>query len=376
MEAFFNLINACGIGVTLFLIIPLVRVKNKTIQDKLLLTIFIIIFNFLALNYANNNELKLLFVSLFLFTDPIELLLGTLLFLYVKSLISEPKNFIKRNKKHFIVPLVYFVTFTLPVFISIFQDELIFNYLKIIDKYENLFLIFLIICLNIYIIIALKTFVKYESLLKNQLSTLHKHKSIWIKRMLVGILIVSSLDFTFSLLTILFKLEITITDYLTPAASVVLMYYLGFNAIHKTQLLTPYTIKEDPISKSSKPQKQTHSFTSKEIEYYQKNIHQLLNEQKLYLDEDLNLQSLSNQIGVTDKKLSYFINQILKTTFYDLINNYRINAVKEKLINPNHNHLTIIAIANDCGFRSKTTFLRIFKKETDMLPSEYKKRYQ
>lgn len=377
MTALFSFIITCGIGLTLFLLIQLFKIKKKNTPDKILISIFIIIFNFLSISYTNTNNYNNLSFFLFLFNDPIELLLGPLLFIYVKSLTTKSKKTFKRHQKHFIPTFIYFLLVTFPVFVSYIKGKYIFYYLKIIDHdYENLVLAFLIIYLNTYVILALKTFYKYQNQLKNQYSTIHKHKSIWIKRMLIGILSVCFIDLFFSLTDLYFGTEIDISNYLTPIASVVLMYYLGYNAINKTQLLIP--IKTELIEKEF-PKKENRSnlfFTEDEVKNYTLKIKEQLSLKQLFLDENLDLKTLANAVEISDKKLSTFINQELKTTFYDLINFYRIKAVKEKLSSSENNDLTIIAIANDCGFKSKTTFNRIFKKETHLSPSEYKKKYQ
>jgi len=98
-----------------------------------------------------------------------------------------------------------------------------------------------------------------------------------------------------------------------------------------------------------------------------------LNYEKAYLDENLTLSKLAELIPTTDKKLSTFLNQHLNITFYDMINAYRVESVKEKLLSNNYNNLTLLGIAYESGFNSKSSFNRIFKKETGLSPSEYKK---
>lgn len=377
MTALFSFLIACGIGLTVFLLIQLFKIKKKNIQDKILISIFIVIFNFLAISYTSENNYDNLSIFLFLFNDPIEFILGPLLYIYVKSLIGNPQHLFKTHLKHFTPTLIYFLIVTLPTFISYLKNKYIFSYLKIIDHdYEDLFLAILIIYLNIYTAFALKEFYTYQNQLKNEYSTIHKHKSIWIKRMLVGILVVCFIDCIISMIDLFWDIELDISDYLTPLATVLLMYYLGYNALNKTQILSPTQVKTAQTTIPKKESKQTILFTVNEIHQHRTRIDEQLKTHQLFLYENLNLQTLAKAIEISDKKLSTFINQVLKTTFYDLINHYRIEAVKEKLASSKYNDLTIIAIANDCGFKSKTTFNRIFKKETNMSPSEYKKKHQ
>jgi len=86
--------------------------------------------------------------------------------------------------------------------------------------------------------------------------------------------------------------------------------------------------------------------------------------EKVYLDEKLTLYKLAKKIQTTDKKLSFLLNKSMNTTFYDYVNSFRVEAVKLKLVSEKSKKFTILAIAHECGFNSKASFNRIFKKST------------
>ena len=71
--------------------------------------------------------------------------------------------------------------------------------------------------------------------------------------------------------------------------------------------------------------------------------------------------------------VSFIINKHLYQTFYELVNAYRINAVKEMLSQNKAENLTLLAIALECGFNSKTSFNRVFKEINGLTPSQYLK---
>lgn len=77
-------------------------------------------------------------------------------------------------------------------------------------------------------------------------------------------------------------------------------------------------------------------------------------------------------LKISRQKLSYVINIGQHKNFYKLINESRVNEVKEKLQDSHYNHYTVLAIGLDCGFNSKTSFNRIFKEETGLTPTEYR----
>lgn len=99
---------------------------------------------------------------------------------------------------------------------------------------------------------------------------------------------------------------------------------------------------------------------------------ELLRNKKIYTKEDLSLDDVSTMIHISKNHLSQCISEGLQTTFYDLINKYRIEAFIEQ-INKNP-ELQISELYFQCGFRSKATFYKYFKQETGINPNDYRKK--
>ncbi|SHN31870.1 ABC transporter permease [Mucilaginibacter sp. OK098] len=91
-----------------------------------------------------------------------------------------------------------------------------------------------------------------------------------------------------------------------------------------------------------------------------------------YQDPELSLVSLAEKLELTTHELSRIINTVLKKSFNDFINEYRVADVVQKMQDPSYDHLTLLGIAFESGFNSKTTFHRIFKQVTGKSPAEYK----
>lgn len=100
----------------------------------------------------------------------------------------------------------------------------------------------------------------------------------------------------------------------------------------------------------------------------------LMEQEKVFLDPDLNLQKLSQQLHVHYNHLSRIINEHMGKSFNDYINSYRIEEAVKKLADPVESQKTILEIAYDTGFYSKSVFNTAFKKFTGMTPSQYKKK--
>ncbi|TAL60301.1 MAG: AraC family transcriptional regulator, partial [Bacteroidetes bacterium] len=91
-----------------------------------------------------------------------------------------------------------------------------------------------------------------------------------------------------------------------------------------------------------------------------------------YLNPDLTLPQLAVEIGISTHLLSQVINEHFKLNFFDFVNQYRVEVFKERIVNPKYGNFSILGIAFECGFNSKSAFNRIFKKYTGLTPSHYK----
>jgi AraC-like DNA-binding protein len=94
-----------------------------------------------------------------------------------------------------------------------------------------------------------------------------------------------------------------------------------------------------------------------------------------YLDNELTIQHLANQLNVTSQEISLYLNKELGINFFSFVNGFRIEEAKKRLVSKEFNSETLLGIAFDSGFNSKTSFNTLFKKETGMTPSEYKKSF-
>ena len=103
-------------------------------------------------------------------------------------------------------------------------------------------------------------------------------------------------------------------------------------------------------------------------------VQKYMEEQKPYLNPDLNLADLAESLNMTRAQLSDVINSGFSKNFNDFVNHYRISAFKNALEQGKQEQLSLLGIAYECGFNSKATFNRVFKKLEKSSPSQYLRR--
>lgn len=365
-----------GILITLMILWSLFRSKKKELPQKLLIVFFITLLSFLLTTYAELHNLPVLFVLTFLLSFCIEVFLGPLIYLYIKSLFQDNKFFLKRNWFHFL-PFVGFLTLvTIPLMYYIFTEVYLFNYLEYLNDDSSVPEIILMTFLIAYIIASLRLFHRYSRAMQSNFSTIDENDFKWVRKMLIGALSVSLISLTITLYdTFISEIDWEI-DYITMISLSIWIGYLGYYGVNQTKILLPrFLIEPEATAKTNDSRSNPLANTSEaELNALKTSLIKLLDNDKPYLEEELNLSILANQLDTTDKKLSTLLNQYMNTTFYDLINSYRIASVKEKMASEKYDGLTLLGIAYESGFKSKTSFNRIFKKETGLSPSEYKKK--
>ena len=94
---------------------------------------------------------------------------------------------------------------------------------------------------------------------------------------------------------------------------------------------------------------------------------------KVFTENELSLSELSKKIEIQPYQLSELISRVYGESFFDFINRHRIEEFKAKLEEPEYSSYSLLGIAMDCGFNSKSSFNTAFKKFTGITPSEYRK---
>jgi AraC-like DNA-binding protein len=133
----------------------------------------------------------------------------------------------------------------------------------------------------------------------------------------------------------------------------------------------PETAEADDPPPARRYEKST--LTPERAERYLARLREVMDGEKPYTDGDLSLQKLAERLRISAHHLSQVINERLNQNFFDFVNQYRVEEAKRQLLDTKKKHYSIIAIAEDVGFNSKSAFNAAFKKHASVTPSEWRR---
>ncbi len=174
----------------------------------------------------------------------------------------------------------------------------------------------------------------------------------------------------------LFKLENAFA--LVSVALSLMLITCGFYGFRQTEVFTNIISAKNEQDSTLDDSNASSTYaksglTDEKIASHSQRLTKYMLTEKPFFNEDLALPILAKQLDLPQAQLSQVINQNFKMNFYDFVNQYRVEESKKRLVSKDYDHLSILGIAFDCGFKSKSSFNRYFKKYTGVSPSEFKK---
>ena len=366
---------------SLFITLFILSKKRRVLSDYLL-SCLILLFGVVFLIAYLALECGL--PDLLLFLTNISLLIAPSLFLYIRSLL-HPKESLKPSSLFHYLPYLcswlYFFSLLTPD-----QDQRSIDSLFKEPHPGNwpfgfaLFYFSELLCIPIYGMGLLRILQKRQRLIQDQYSYSEGVDFRWA-RILVWITcgvwaLIAVPDF----LNLYFKWDINVG---TPgfALATLFIYYLAYFGIKQTTLFLEAPSREIPPvdgshleNQGEKVVKEKYRKASLPEETAQEKLQTLeayMQEEQPFLISKLSIQDLAQMLGMTSHNLSQLINEHLNTSFYDYINQKRVEACQLRMKEGQAENFTMLSIALDCGFNSKSSFNRVFKKVTGQTPSQY-----
>ncbi len=324
---------------------------------------------------------------------PVTLLYGPFLYLYVKTLRDGNPRISSSDYLHFI-PFALLLVYLIPFYMGPASDKLAMlnNTESILSLYHFAVITHIKVLHGMaYVVGVVYVFISYRKKLKDSFSSIEKINLAWLQHLIAGITILAGVAGALHIFssvedTVLMGLNENVYGNLTLLATTVFVFGIGYMGLHQPEVFVHSVhtglSANNPASaesqgsrseENSKKPYQKSGLDRDQAEQYISRLLRIMEEKKLYRNSELKLADLADELKISSHNLTEIINHYLGQSFYDFVNSYRVEEVKRQLQDPESEDATLLAIGLDAGFNSKSTFNAVFKKQTGMTPSQYRK---
>ncbi len=358
----------CVFGFQAIVFSGLILLKKPRRLGNTFLALLIFFYALIPINIVVVNVLKdydLLYVFRYI---QMEMLygIGPCLYFYTKCITTPSFRFKRKHFIHFVPFLLEFIFYRTAIYRigsdGLYLDEMpVASYVYLTEQWLG------VISILIYSFISLSILIKYRDRLKEYYSKIEHLSYRWLR---IPILFFAGYFIYWKILTEIdrFVFDRSLREYYFLPNFVMLSMvtcWLGFKA---------YIQKEREVIQLKPFEKKSTSSPIEKDEKFLAELKQLMEQKKPHLNPELNLSTLADLLDIKPKELSYKINQNCKKNFYDLVNSYRVETFKARLQSSGAEKMSLLGHAFESGFNSKSTFNHIFKKFTELTPSQYLKK--
>jgi AraC-like DNA-binding protein len=360
------ILGVLGVAQAALLAVALLRTKRGNLVSNRLLSVFAAT---IGLSIAGACLTKLHY-SPALYNpgkihQPISFLGAPLLFLYVKSLWSEKPFFRKTELVHF-VPALLCAAYLVPFYSSlgsVNHDVLVGKYYS--KTWFTVRVFALLVQLCIYLVLIITGFANYK-----RGNSVNENVTAKIRFLFLTFSVLWVIGLVHYVLSIVSKtyFQISQTDLIVPVCLTGIIYAIAYLGLREPGTLTVTNLEARSVNR-----KYTKSaLTAERAEDYVQRLFSVMENERPYTDGKLTLAKLAKRLSISSHHLSQILNDRVQQNFFDFVNSYRIEEAKRKLIEPATQHYSILGIAEEVGFNSKSAFNNAFKKHTNMTPTEFK----
>lgn len=357
-----------GVGLAFFLSLLLLAKPKKSKADTILFAWMLVIGAHLLLFYLRSTDYGSFVPFLFGFDIPFPLLHGPFLFMYVASITGMEIKPRLLNSLHFLPFLMVFF-FALPFFLQPFEAKVMVFQNKGAghEQFSMINSVAIILSGVAYISASLYKLKKHRRNIGNIFSNTEKIKLNWLRYLTYG-------------LAAVWCAVAFLGDFYIFASAVVFVFFIGFMGIRQAQIFSaeeekivaqPETVTPKAMQ-AEEPVKYGKSGLNDELlARIYRDLNVLMDEKKVYKESNISLSVLAKLIHTQPNYLSQTINEKTGGNFYNYINNLRIEEFKRLIMLSQNKNETILSVAYDCGFNSKSSFHKYFKQSTGQTPSQY-----
>jgi len=358
-----------GISQSFFAGLLVATKKPVTMANKLMAAWLFLICTEMIFALLNSKVIEMYAFPFVAFTY------GPLLFLYVRFMTNPGRVFKKIEVIHFVPFLIFFTVSVIFREIPLMKDLRNFFHP---DRFISLRIVYSIsffLSVSAYSIMSFIEIRRHQKKLMDLLSYTSGMITLnWLKVLSVSFYVAYLVLFILGALNIIGGF-IPFDPYFVIFGFIVLLSFVySYYGIKQPLIFGPgISFDEEQEEDKRESGKYIRSGLKEEqaMEYLDLLV-KYVEENRVYLNRDLSIQELSDLTGIPRHHITQVLNEYYSKNFFTFINEYRVQEVIRRLGDPKYSNYTILAIAYDSGFNSKTTFNSIFKSITGMTPSEYR----
>jgi AraC-like DNA-binding protein len=366
MDVFVTILIYAGIVQGFYISYLLIHNKRYNSANKYLAILLIVMSLSIVHSVFVVPEVHKTLNDPFRIKEPFMMLVLPLIWLYVKKLEQPQFRFTLYFGLHFI-PFITFMSVSIPAFMhgsDSARASFLAEYTLVFDV---TIWIVLLVQYSFYLMQILKLTVSYRQQAEKELSNIDHVDISWLRTFLYAFILVLAL-LAIMFITAIHKIPSEWMNKVVSLIFSVIIFILGSKGLFQRSIFS------NTDSLKSSPDREVDSVKPKIIDEELKNsLIMYMDSNNPQRDFDLTLTSLARQVNMSRNQLSEVINTSIGCSFYDFINRYRVDEVKKMLSLSSNKNFTLLAIAFDAGFSSKSTFNSIFKKFTGLTPSGYRK---
>lgn len=366
-------------GLQAFLLATFLFLKKRNVYANIILSILLTLLGVSCLLYAFNQvEIYLKYPHLIRIGWGLPLLFGPLLYFYTQSILNPVFKLSRKNLVH-AYPYTLNLVLLIPFFMKSGEEKVqVLDYFTAAitsgtDYYAIYYYLlrFAIIGIGLhYCYKSLGVLTTYQESLLAEYSAVEKKKIQWLKDLIWSFISLFILLVVLHFITVGDRYPNFDYEVFFFISTAIITYILSFKSLNQPQLFTP---SFESATKLSKP---LSIETTSSVSDTGLALLAYMKEKKPYLQPNLSATELAKYLNISRHQLSNILNKELGKNFYDFINEYRVEEFKIIQADERLQHLTLLALAYESGFSSKSSFNAVFKKMTGMTPSAYRKGQQ
>lgn len=366
IEQLIFILTVGGIVQGFYLVLLLNNRRIRKTSANFCLSILLIALSFSIAHILYGEKIfNHLLTNVYSIGDPTFLLIAPLLWLYVTELTGRRVRLTVRLVPHFI-PFALIILFSLTFRIIPSQ-----TFTQFIDQQYRVigifFWVLVVVQFSLYLIFLHRQLRRHHKLIQQEVSNTEDYNLEWIQ-FFMSVFTIINLYFLFSLFVVI---HLDHQNWLAKTTALIFslsVFALGYKGLLQREI---FLSAEESQERGFNNNPTNTSFVCDQKLITRLKAH--MEEKKPYLDPELTLTSLAKDLCITRSQLSQVINSGIGNNFYDFINKYRVEEVKRLMTDPQKNHFSLLGVALEAGFKSKSTFNLIFKRFTGITPSEYRK---